>query len=108
MRINLETEKRFKAMMSQLGFKKTSRGFVRPYKDAIQGINVGYATYGQHHVRYYSAICYVMYPLIESVAEEAGFMTYAMGGILGMLCLKIRGWSNGVWQSRTQTNTIYK
>ncbi len=82
-KINLETEPRFKEAMKSLGFKKTSREFVKPYKDALQCISIGYATNGEHHVRYYSPMCSLCYPLIESVAMEAGIITYPMGCPIG-------------------------
>ena len=52
--INLETEPRFKEMMKCLGFKKTSRSFIKSSKDIILEMMFGYATKGEKHVRYYS------------------------------------------------------
>lgn len=84
-KINLETDPRFKEMMTNIGFKKSSHSFIRKYKDMTLEMMFGYATNGEKHVRYYSGSYFIRYPQIETFANKLGFTTFPLGGLMGYL-----------------------
>ena len=81
-KINLETEPRFKEAMKSLGFKKTSRFFVRHVDDVTQTIMFGHSTMGEKHVRYYSLTYGIEFDYIVRSAGEMGVFVYALGGLI--------------------------
>lgn len=81
-KINLETEPRFKEAMKSLGFKKTSRFFVRHVDDVTQTIMFGHSTMGEQHVRYYSLTYGIEFDYIVRSAGEMGVFVYALGGLI--------------------------
>ena len=83
--INLETEPRFKEMMKCLGFKKTSRSFIKSSKDIILEMMFGYATKGEKHVRYYSGSYFIRYPQIETFGKKLEIDVFPLGGLMGYL-----------------------
>ena len=82
-KINLDTEPRFKALLKELGFKKTKGQFVKMHNEAC--LSLGFSYTSHNHVRYYYGSYKVNYPKIIELAESIGEYTWGPNGLIGYL-----------------------
>ena len=82
-KINLDTEPRFKALLKELGFKKTKGQYVKMHNEAC--LSLGFSYTSHNHVRYYYGSYKVNYPKIIELAESIGEYTWGPNGLIGYL-----------------------
>lgn len=84
-KINLDTEPRFKAMMKELGFKKSKGEFVRMHNEACLRLSFSYATQNEKFVRYYYGSFSINYPKVIEEANKIDEYVYGPNGHIGYL-----------------------
>lgn len=84
-KINLVTESRFKAMMKELGFRKTKEGFVKMHNEACLTLSFSYATQNEKFVRYYYGSFSVNYPKVIETADRIDEYVFGPNGHIGYL-----------------------
>ena len=89
-KINLDTEPRYKALMKELGFKKTKGGFVMIHNEACMSLSFSYATQNEKFVRYYYGSFSINYPKLIETADKINEFIYGPNGHIGYLMPKGR------------------